>query len=622
MNCQEFTQLLDDGDIRSVPASKRQELNAHLSQCVDCAAEWRVQEKIVMTPAMWVPAGFVAQCRQLVAAGAARLVVRRRVMLYGSLPLVAAAALLVWHYSTPATSPGAVASAPVITAPAPAQVQPVPDPEPVKPHPAAPPPGTFMVAVPPLQLEGIDTEGEALAIRFRERVMTLLRDVPNLVLVDTPTNKVTPEYELQMKYTGSSAAPLIRSVRIEVGEFAKIAATEAAIAAEARMRPEDQQRSRISRQRAVLEKSMTYSRGGNSSLSLMLGQGTPTSAIIYDRTSSTDRLESGAQLLVRRLRVNLLPLDESFEREQLETLRNPSQRHGLRKRALGALLMYAERRGGFSSASAEVVRAGGEFALIAESATELQRPAVWDALALTESAELIPYLIRGLDEIALTETRLQLVKILTEKFADDPRGQAALAATARSNEQEIVRMAARWGPGDSQWREYVIATLENNSLSALQRLQPIAQMVPGESAALGTSPSTGMVLEEQQLRELGALVIKVAPDPTAAETARKALFAAGAMDTPAALDMLIDVADALRAVNFGLGREGVAVMGTRQTANTLISRYTGNRNARAIIENVSRNGDAMERALAEGQLRTMDRKADMDKARQNESPPP
>jgi hypothetical protein len=477
-----------------------------------------------------------------------------------------------------------------------------------------------MVAVPPLELEGIDTEGEALAIRFRERVMTLLQDVPNLVLVDTRTDKVTPEYELQMKYTGSSAAPLTRFVRIEVGESAEIAATEAAIAAEAMMSPEDQLRSRISRQHADLQKRSTFLRGGNASLSWMLGLGTPRTAMFYQRTSPTDRLESGAQLLIRGLRVNLFPLDESFEREQLETLRNPSQRQNLRMRALGTLLLYAERRGGFSSASAEVVRAGGEFALIAESATALDRQAVWDALALTESAELIPYLIRGLEEIALTETRLQLVRILTEKFADDPRGQAALAATARSNDQEIVRMAARWGPGDSQWREYVIATLENNSLPALQRLQPIATMAPGESAAVGTSPSTSMVLDEQQLRTLGALVIKVAPDPTAAETVRKALFAAGAMDTPAALDMLIDVADALRAENFGLGREGVAVMGTRNTANRLVSRYTGSRKARAVIENVSRNGNASERTLAEGRLRSMDRKADMDEARQNEPP--
>jgi hypothetical protein len=85
MNCQELMQLLDDGDIRTVPPAKRRELDAHLSQCPDCAAEWRVQERIVMTPAMWMPTGFVAQCRQLVAAGTARLLVRRRVILYSSL---------------------------------------------------------------------------------------------------------------------------------------------------------------------------------------------------------------------------------------------------------------------------------------------------------------------------------------------------------------------------------------------------------------------------------------------------------------------------------------------------------------------------------------------------------
>ena len=113
MNCQELISLLDDGDIRSVPPAKRRELHAHLSQCADCAAEWRVQERIVMTPAMGVPTGFVAQCRQLVAAGAARLLVRRRAMLYSSLlVMAAAAALLTWRHGTPVANPP-VAAAPL-----------------------------------------------------------------------------------------------------------------------------------------------------------------------------------------------------------------------------------------------------------------------------------------------------------------------------------------------------------------------------------------------------------------------------------------------------------------------------------------------------------------------------
>lgn len=629
MNCQELMQLLDDGDIRTVPPAKRRELDAHLSQCADCAAEWRVQERIVMSPAMWMPTGFVAQCRQLVAAGAARLLVRRRVMLYSSLlVMVAAAALLAWRYGTPAASP-AVVAVPLVDAPvrAPAQVRPAPAPElipePADVQPAAIPPGTFTVTVRPLQTEGIDAEGNALAARFRERVMALLQGIPNLVLVDAPSvaGAAMSDYELRMTYATSLPAPPSRTVRLEVGKPAEFDATQAAIAAEASMSPEDQQRSRLARQLVDSQKRMASMRNGNTGLRLLLGQGAPTLAIIYDRSSPTDRLEYGAQQLVRDLRVNVFPLDASFEQTQLATLRNPSERQVLRMRALGALLLYAERRGGFSHAGADVIRAGGELALVWEGTTSYDRGTIWDGLALTGSPELVPYLIRGLDESPQTETRLQLVKILTETYGDDPRAQAALAAAAASNGQQTIRMAAMHGSDGSQWREYVVATLGNPALSNTQRLQPIADMAPGESATLGTSPRTEMVLEEHQLRELGALVIKIAPDRTANEVARKALFAAGAMETPAALDMLIEVANALRAENYARGLEGVSVMGVRQTAHSLISmRYAGYPKARAFVEGLARNGDGAEKMMAESQLRMMDAKADMEKARRNPQP--
>lgn len=628
MNCQELISLLDDGDIRSVPAAKRRELDMHLSQCADCAAEWRVQERIVMTPAMRVPAGFVAQCRQLVAAGAARLLVRRRALLYSSLAVMAAAAaLLTWHHGTPLANPSVTAAPlPPIDPPtqAPAQIQPAPQPmpPPTKPQPVANPPGTFSVTVRPLQFESIDPEGDALAARFRERVMALLQDVPNLVLVDSPPvpGATVAEYELRMTYESPVAAPSSRSVKLEVGKSSEFAATQAAIAAEAGMSPEEQQRSRLQRQLADIQKRVGPERNGNTGLQLMLGSGTPTVAAIHDPLMP-DRLESAAHQLVRNLRVKVFPLDATFEAEQLATLRNPSERQARRMQALAALLLYAERRGGFSRATANVIHAGAEFAFVWESTSSYNRGVIWDALALTGSPELVPYLIRGLDEAPQTETRLQLVKILTETYGDDPRAQAALAAAANSNDQQTVRMAAVREAGDPRWREYVVTTLGNPALSITQRLQPIADMAPGEAAELGTSPRTKMVLEAQQLRELGALIITVAPDHTTNEIARKALFAAGAMDTPAALDMLIEVADALRAENFARGLEGVSVMGLRQTAHSLISsRYASHPKARAAIEELARGADGLDKIMAQGQLQIMDMKAQMENARQDQQP--
>jgi hypothetical protein len=92
-------------------------------------------------------------------------------------------------------------------------------------------------------------------------------------------------------------------------------------------------------------------------------------------------------------------------------------------------------------------------------------------------------------------------------------------------------------------------------------------------------------------------------------------------ETHAALELLIGVANALRAENYARGLEGVSVMGIRQTAHSLISmRYEGHPKARAVVEGLARNGDALERLMAESRLRLMDMKADMEKARQNPQP--
>ncbi len=643
MNCQELTQLLDDGDIRNIPPARRRELNDHLSGCPDCAAEWRVQERIAMTPSMWVPAGFVAQCRQLVAAGAVRLFAPRRLILYTTLMVLAAAAALVaWRYQASQVVADALVEAPVVAASVqvPPGIQPAPEPipEPAGSQPVAlpalpvtaqpvvtPRPKAFTVAVRPLQVEGNDVEGNALAARFRQRVIALLHEVPNLVIVDASSgpDPAVAEYELRMKYK-EPPSPILRLMTLEVGKSAEFAANEAIIAAEARMSPEEQLQSRARRQMAAAQKRNAFLRSGDLNLAQLLRSDPPITAMLSSSLSArggqTDVVESSAQRLVRDLRLTVFPPDDSFDQANLSVLRDPSQSYAYREAGLGGLLTSAERRGGYSRMSPAAVRAGGEFAMTAVAPIALERSAIWDALALTGSPELVPYLVRGLDEIALTETRLQLVKILADKYGDDPRAQAALAAAARSNDQETVRMAAMRETGDSGWHDYVVATLENSTLSDLQRLQPIADMAPGEMAAMSTSPKTKMALDAQQLRELGAILIRIAPDHGATEVAQKALFAAGAMETPAALDMLIEVFETLD-MDGRKGLEGVSIMGVRDGARGLIAyRYAGEPRARALIEKLATSGTQMDRMILEGQPRIMDSKAAMDKARQDQSP--
>lgn len=632
MNCQELTQLLDDGDIRNLPPAKRRELDAHLSGCAECAAEWRVQERIVIAPVPRTPPGFVELCRRLVEAGVARLLPRRVVLYSAALVLAAAAAMLAWREWAPVADFAKIAAEPAVAValPGPELVLPVPEPDalaepaPVpQVQPVAPPPGTFFVMVPPIQFEGADSVGQTIALRFRDRVIELLQGLPNLVLVDAPFSEGlgAAEFEVRMKYSGSTA-PTSRTVNLDIRSAAEIAATRAAIAAEARMSPEDRQRSQQQRQLSdALKQHASLSRG-NLNLTLLLGTGVPRMATIDAILAPPgDRVEYAAQTLVRDLQIHVFPVDESFEQEQLATLCDPAQRAVLRRQALGALLSYAERRGGIQQASPAVVRAGGELALIWEGQTSTDRTMIWDGLALTGNPELVPYLIRGLNEAPHTETRLRLVKILAAHFTDDPRAHAALAAAATSNDRQTVRMAAVRESGGSQWNEYVVATLQDSGLPDLERLQPVADMAPGELGSLGTSPKSKLALDDHQLRELGALVIRLAPDSSVSETVQKALFAAGAMETPGALDMLIHVLQSARLQDAPPGVSRVSIMAARQTASGLIAyRYGDNPKGRALIEQLAGSADPMESVTAQPLLDLLNSKAAMQKALGNRQP--
>lgn len=616
MNCQEFTELLDDGDIRNLSPAKRRGLDAHLATCAACAAEWRVQEKIALTPAMWVPAGFVAHCRHLVATGVAVWFTPRRVILYSTvLALAAAATLLSWRQGThaePATVMAVPASLPSAMQPA-AEVAAPSVPQSSGPQAGKPPAGLFTVYVPPLQVEGDeDAEGIALAKTFRDRVLTLLLAVPDLKLVDGPADAgavAADAFELRMRYSGTeSPRPYQRGVDLEVGKSAEFAANAAAIAAEATMSPAERERSRGNRVVAGMQKqgAVLGVQTGSSGLLLVLGR-IPTTAIFYNREAPPGFLENAAQQLVRNLRITLFPLDGSLEREALALLGNGSQSQAVRMRALNELLTYAARSGGVSHASPAMVRAGGEFALTVDASEAMGRVVVWNGLALTGSPELVPYLIRGLTEVAHAQTRVALVEILSENYGNDPRAQAALVAAAQSNDQETVRMAAMRASDPTRWQGSLVARLGNTTLSDAQRLQPIALMAPGDLGQLSASPKSKLVLDESQLRELGSLLVRIAPDKDAGDIGRRALFAAGAMESPDALDMLVEVADFLRAATAPSDEQRESIMRMRRTAHSLIAfRYAGYPKARAFIEKLADSTDAQESRDAQMQLRYMD----------------
>jgi hypothetical protein len=72
------------------------------------------------------------------------------------------------------------------------------------------------------------------------------------------------------------------------------------------------------------------------------------------------------------------------------------------------------------------------------------------------------------------ETRLRTFGALAADHGDDPRLRAAFATVAREDDRDLIRMlATRDLGGEAAWSAYVIATLENDRLSAEQRTEPL-----------------------------------------------------------------------------------------------------------------------------------------------------
>lgn len=602
MNCQEITDLLDDGDIGRMTDAERSEVEAHLFACSNCAAEWKMHQRLVTGFAPPLPAGLKERTRAMVAAGAAGTARRApgRAILYGTIlvALVAAAMLGLWlDQASPdagairtAAPVKAVATSPVeASSRMPGQAESAAAPEQ---QPAVLPPGSFTVRVPALVITGNDPAGAALVQKFRDRVIDKLGRVPGVVLVDPET---AGDFEVRISFRGPPAPSSTVMAQVDAERPAIFAAHTAAIESVSRLNPDEQGAKKLELEILDALRSTSATIRQNPSLSDLLGGGFPRPVILSDILPSVlrgpDRLESSADDVVWNLRTKVFPISPLLEPELMAKVGDSGRRFAERRRAFAALLSIALRRGKLPAVDAAVVRAGAEFALTAaDSSREVEN--LWNALALTRNPELVPYLIRALDS-APTDMRLYLVKILASTFADDPRARAALEAASQQNSATIVRMAAaRESQDKSRWNEYVVATLNDANLSDLQRLQPIADMAPDNDTFLAPGRmSSGFQLDDKAARELGVVIQRVVriPDgnsrfPTAEiNMASSALRVLSMMETPAASDVMVEV---LRATD----RPGRLLQGSALTV--AVQQFPNDPRVRAALTELASSTDA------------------------------
>ncbi len=95
MNCSDIAETLDNRNVEELGTSERRDIEAHLAACPTCARDWELHKAFSALTDMQEPAGFPADCRALIAAGADRSQrVRSRLVLIGVFAAVAAAAAM------------------------------------------------------------------------------------------------------------------------------------------------------------------------------------------------------------------------------------------------------------------------------------------------------------------------------------------------------------------------------------------------------------------------------------------------------------------------------------------------------------------------------------------------
>jgi hypothetical protein len=103
-----------------------------------------------------------------------------------------------------------------------------------------------------------------------------------------------------------------------------------------------------------------------------------------------------------------------------------------------------------------------------------QRVQLWRGMRGVGNPDLIEPLIASLRQDS-DDARLAAADILAADFSEDPRARSALELASVGDAKPLVRAVAQRGlSGDEQWWRYIVASLEDSSLPARQRVEAFA----------------------------------------------------------------------------------------------------------------------------------------------------
>jgi hypothetical protein len=479
MSCQEVIEILDNQQVEQLDAARRRSAEAHVAVCADCARVWHAQASLASLPDLAMPADFQDQCRVAVAARAGAATgrrVNRRVLLWGSLATLAAAAatLLLSGQTdqTPAeqTAQGLQTQAPpvvdVAAAVKTAEAAPNQEPETasaVAINTAAAPRFTVRVVVPepspvdpakPLPVEekelnaiATDPAAQEALQALRAALIAELRKVPDLAVVDkdpAPVTSTSRHYRVRIAPSvmfGYDGRPMRKEHRYDIG----IAVQE------------------VQPGGAVIDHRLPIAGVGVDPLANC------TSADAAERMPC--EAPKTAAFLVRYLRDKVFPADASVTQPLQARFRDSSLAPEERFKAFVDLFkLQAKAQDKSLLSDAGVVRAAAELSGLMDAAHRAQ---LWRAMRGVGDPLLIEPLLASLQQDP-EEVRIAAVETLAADFSGNQRARSALETTALSDSRPLVRALAQRGlTGEERWQNYVESSLEDAGLPASERVEAL-----------------------------------------------------------------------------------------------------------------------------------------------------
>lgn len=567
MNCQDVIGILDELQFDRIEPRQRQKVEAHVATCAECARAWHAQSSLAELPDLPMPGGLSAQCRVAVArrfagASAAGRSNRRRVVLWGSLTAMAAAAAALVLLYRPAAWSEPAGTAQALQG---ETMSPIVDAEPValpavdvsaaQPNLAsaaaresvAAPRFTVRVAVsapPPLEdkeLHALATDPAAREVLqyLRAALAAQLRKVPGIAVVNEDPAQIS----------ASS-----RHYRVRLGPAYMVGVDH-----------------RPMRREHLHDINLTVQevRSGGSTIDRNLYRGFAVDTLASCTSpEDAERMPCDtpmtAAFMVQQLRQSIFPADASVTQPLQAKFQDFSVAPEERFKAFVELFRQQAKTGGNGLlGDAAMVRAAVEMSQLTDAA---HRKQLWRAMRGVGNPLLIEPLMASLQQDT-DDARIAAVETLAADFSGHPRARTALEVAAVSDPHPLVRAMARRGlHGEEEWEQYVVTSLKDPAPPASQRVEALLhKLYPPDTIDEVSDPSPENYwqilkdLDDSAVRALAEVFPK-------AEQLRKwpgnnlvGNFAAVHQQHPAVTEMLLTVLEHdTRALNRSVAGESLA----------------------------------------------------------------